>query len=66
MATEWDMLSESSSSCGEIGNQLPGSEISECYAKGYRSATEEYRGCSKVRRVGMERSVSRVMMPAEP
>lgn len=35
MATEWDMLSESSSSCGEIGNQLPNSEISECYAKGY-------------------------------
>ena len=35
MATKWDLLSESSSSCGEIGNQLPSGEISECYGKGY-------------------------------
>ena len=35
MAPKWDLLSDSSSSCGEIGNQLPSSEISECYGKGY-------------------------------
>lgn len=58
MATEWDMLSESSSSCGEIGNQLPGSEISECYAKGYPEVLR-YRGCSKVRRVGNGEGVFR-------